>query len=50
MDTHGQGFIRALALTVAAMATSSVSQAQPQRTPEMLATLNDWVKETRQKK
>jgi hypothetical protein len=29
---------------------NDLSQAQPQRTREMLATLNDWVKETRQKK
>ena len=28
MNTRGQGFIRALALTVAAMATSSVAQSQ----------------------
>jgi len=29
---------------------NDLSQAQPQRTREMLATLNEWVKETRQKK
>jgi hypothetical protein len=29
---------------------NDLSKAQPERTPEMLATLYDWVKETRQKK
>ncbi|MBT5624737.1 MAG: hypothetical protein HOJ76_03960, partial [Proteobacteria bacterium] len=33
MNTRGQGFIRALALTAAAMATSSV--AQPQATADV---------------